>query len=90
MSDETFDVAVVGYGPTGLVAASLLGAMGHRVAVIERHPTLYGLPRLTHIDGETARIVQAAGDVDLALRDAQALDSFKYLSADGKVLVDLP
>lgn len=84
------DVAIVGYGPTGLVAASLLGRAGHRVVVVERQPSLYGLPRLTHIDGETARIVQAAGDVDVALRDAQALDSFRYLSADGDVLVDLP
>lgn len=90
MTEETFDVAVVGYGPTGLVAASTLGALGHRVVVIERHPTLYGLPRLTHIDGETARIVQATGDVDVALRDAQALDSFRYLSADGEILVELP
>jgi len=92
MINESYDVdvAVVGYGPTGLVAASLLGGMGHRVAVVERHPCLYGLPRLTHIDGETARIVQAAGDADVALRDAQALDSFRYLSADGKILVDLP
>jgi 3-(3-hydroxy-phenyl)propionate hydroxylase len=92
MIDESYDadVAVVGYGPTGLVAASLLGRMGHRIVVVERHPSLYGLPRLTHIDGEAARIVQAAGDVDVALRDAQALDSFRYLSAEGDVLVDLP
>ena len=90
MTEDLYDVAIVGYGPTGLVAASILGAMGHRVVVVERHPTLYGLPRLTHIDGETARIVQAAGDVDVALRDAQALDSFRYLSAEGEILVDLP
>ena len=55
-----YDVAVVGYGPTGLVAASMLGRAGYRVMVIERWPTPYGLPRLTHIDGETARIVQAS------------------------------
>lgn len=90
MTQESYDVAIVGYGPTGLVAASMLGAMGHRVVVVERHPALYGLPRLTHIDGETARIVQAAGDVDTALRDAQALDSFRYLNAHGEVLVNLP
>ncbi len=84
------DVAVVGYGPTGLVAASILGGMGHRVVVVERHPHLYGLPRLTHIDGETARIVQAAADVDVALRASQALDHFTYLNADGETLVELP
>ena len=38
MIDESddVDVAVVGYGPTGLVAASLLGGMGHRVVVVEQ------------------------------------------------------
>lgn len=65
-----YDVAVVGYGPTGLVLSSMLARAGHRVVVIERWPSLYGMPRLTHIDGETARIIQAAGDVDEALRDA--------------------
>ena len=57
--NAAYDVAVIGYGPTGLVAASLLGQAGYRVVVVERWPTLYGLPRLTHIDGETARIIQA-------------------------------
>lgn len=67
--DEIFDVAVAGYGPSGLVAASMLGRAGRRV-VCERWPSLYGLPRLTHIDDETARVVQAAGDLDEAPRDS--------------------
>jgi 3-(3-hydroxy-phenyl)propionate hydroxylase len=72
--DDPYDVAIVGWGPTGLALSSLVGRLGYRVIVIERWPTLYGLPRLTHIDGETARIIQAAGDVDWALRDARTLD----------------
>lgn len=34
-------VAVIGYGPTGMVLAPLLGKCGHRVAVLERFPGLY-------------------------------------------------
>jgi hypothetical protein len=30
-----YDVAVVGYGPTGLTAASLLGRLGHRVVGVD-------------------------------------------------------
>lgn len=83
------DVAIIGAGPSGLVAASLLGKSGHRVVVVERYLELYGLPRLSHIDGETARIVQSCGDVEAALRDAVAIDKYDYRDADGNVLIQL-
>ncbi|CAB3773515.1 MULTISPECIES: bifunctional 3-(3-hydroxy-phenyl)propionate/3-hydroxycinnamic acid hydroxylase [Burkholderia] len=86
---DFYDVAVIGYGPTGLVAASLLGQAGYRVMVVERWPAMYGLPRLTHIDGETARIVQACGDVDQAMRDALGLHTYHYVNADGELLLEL-
>lgn len=82
-----FDVAVIGYGPTGLVAASALGAKGHRVLVIERWPGLYGLPRLSHIDGETARIVQNVGNPERAFEVARAVDSYRWMGADGDDLL---
>jgi 3-(3-hydroxy-phenyl)propionate hydroxylase len=84
-----YDVIVVGYGPTGQVLAASLGLAGHRVAVVERWPTLYGLPRLSHIDDETARIVQALADVDVALRDADAIGSYTFMNGLGEVLTVL-
>ncbi|WP_336335210.1 bifunctional 3-(3-hydroxy-phenyl)propionate/3-hydroxycinnamic acid hydroxylase [Pseudomonas putida] len=84
-----YDVAVIGYGPTGLVAASLLGQAGYKVAVVERWPSMYGLPRLTHIDGEVARIVQACGDIDQAMRDSLPLHTYHYVNAAGELLLEL-
>ena len=86
---ESYDVAVIGYGPTGLVLASLLGSLKRRVVVIERWPTLYGLPRLTHIDGETARLLSFACDLDEALRDSSPIDSYVFYNAKGGRLVDV-
>ncbi len=86
---RTVDVIVVGYGPTGLVLASLLGQRGHQVAVVERWPNLYGKPRLTHIDGETARLVSVTADGDHALREAWTNRHYRWVNAKGQLLMDI-
>ncbi|MDI3406239.1 bifunctional 3-(3-hydroxy-phenyl)propionate/3-hydroxycinnamic acid hydroxylase MhpA [Streptomyces cavernicola] len=87
--DLEYDVAIVGYGPSGLVLASALGKAGHRVVVLERWPSLYGLPRLTHIDGETARVIASVGDIAHALRDACPVSDYRYLDGAGEELIEL-
>ena len=44
-----FDVAIVGYGPSGGVLAKLLGQRGWRVALLDREPGLLNLPRAVHL-----------------------------------------
>ena len=91
MSNATrkFDVIVVGYGPTGLILASLLGQRGHQVAVVERWPDLYGKPRLTHIDGETARLISLAADGEQALREAWSTPHYNWTNGKGQLLIDV-
>src|SRR5271165_212537 len=55
------DFLVVGAGPVGLVTAILLGREGWHVAVVEKWPSRYPLPRACTIDHEALRILQAAG-----------------------------
>ncbi|WP_375381823.1 bifunctional 3-(3-hydroxy-phenyl)propionate/3-hydroxycinnamic acid hydroxylase [uncultured Sphingomonas sp.] len=55
------DVVIVGAGPVGLFAALLLGQRGHTVAVFEKWPTFYPLPRACSIDHEIIRLLQDAG-----------------------------
>jgi len=88
VSTPPVDVIVVGYGPSGLVLASLLGQLGHRVAVVERWPKLYGKPRLTHIDGETARLVSVCGDADQALRDSWTTPHYYFFNGKNQLLLD--
>lgn len=49
-----YDVAIVGYGPTGATLANLLGLQGVSVAVLERELVLQ--PRAVHFDGEVMRV----------------------------------
>jgi 3-(3-hydroxy-phenyl)propionate hydroxylase len=87
--DAAADVVVVGLGPTGLTLASLLGAQGHRVAVVERWPALYGKPRLTHIDGETARLLNHCCDVDSALRESWVVPQYSWVNGKGRQFLDV-
>lgn len=59
--DFSYDVAIVGYGPTGASLANLLGKAGLKVVVLERDAVIHPLPRAVHFDGEVMRIFQAMG-----------------------------
>ncbi|WP_328501460.1 bifunctional 3-(3-hydroxy-phenyl)propionate/3-hydroxycinnamic acid hydroxylase [Streptomyces sp. NBC_00457] len=54
-------VLVVGAGPVGLTAANLLGALGVRVLVVERHTTTSDDAKAISLDDESLRTLQLAG-----------------------------
>ena len=56
-----FDVAIIGYGPTGATMANLLAMGGHSVLVIDKEPDLYPLPRAVHFDDEVMRVFNTIG-----------------------------
>jgi 3-(3-hydroxy-phenyl)propionate hydroxylase/flavoprotein hydroxylase len=82
-----FDVLVVGYGPTGMVAAALLGERGHRVGVIERHAGLYNLPRAATFDDDTMRLFQKLGIAESVSKEIRAQETYDWVNADGEVLI---
>ncbi len=61
MSQNVFDVAIIGYGPAGATLANLLGQYGLSVLVLERDAEIYPLPRAIHFDGEVMRVFETAG-----------------------------
>lgn len=57
-------VAIIGAGPTGVTAATLLAQYGVETLVLDRWPTVYPQPRAVHMDDEVCRIVARLGIAD--------------------------
>jgi 3-(3-hydroxy-phenyl)propionate hydroxylase len=83
---ETYDVAIIGYGPTGAIAANLLGLYDIRTVVIEREASTYNLPRAIVVDDETLRIFQYTGLIDEILPLTRAIDGEQFLNSRREVL----
>lgn len=83
----TYDVAIVGLGPTGLTLAHLLGRRGLSVLVIEREPEFYGNARAVYTDDEALRVFQTAGVADDIHADMNVDSAVQWIKANGDILV---
>ena len=81
------DVAIVGYGPVGSALAILLAQLGRTVAVLERWPGPYVLPRAVHFDHETGRILQACGIGGELRVISEPADIYEWRNAAGTTLL---
>lgn len=57
-------VVIVGAGPTGITAATLLAQYGVRSLILERWPGVYPQPRAVHLDDEIYRVIARLGIAD--------------------------
>jgi 3-(3-hydroxy-phenyl)propionate hydroxylase len=82
-----YDVAIIGYGPVGAALANLLGMCGLAVAVLEREPSVYHLPRAVSLDGEGMRLFQTLGLAERLLPKLNVSRNILHVNADGKLLL---
>lgn len=85
--DVSFDVAIIGYGPTGATAANLLGKLGLNVVVVERDPDVYSRARAISIDEEVLRIWQGAGLAERLQTDMLPGRPITFVGADDRPFV---
>ncbi|SDH41826.1 bifunctional 3-(3-hydroxy-phenyl)propionate/3-hydroxycinnamic acid hydroxylase [Pseudonocardia oroxyli] len=83
------DVVVVGFGPVGQVATLLLARPGRRVVVLERWPRPYPMPRAVSFDGESGRILAAAGVGDRLAEVAESSRDYVWQNGTGTVLFEV-
>ncbi|MEY3004290.1 MAG: hypothetical protein RLZZ491_1466 [Pseudomonadota bacterium] len=89
-TEEEFDVAIVGYGPTGATLAHLLAGCGLKVAVLERESAAYHLPRAVHFDAEVMQVFQWIGVAEKIEPLTAHHPGMRFIDPDGKLLLDWP
>ncbi|MDP9606214.1 bifunctional 3-(3-hydroxy-phenyl)propionate/3-hydroxycinnamic acid hydroxylase [Variovorax sp. NFACC27] len=85
-TSDIYDVAIVGYGPVGQVAAGLLGQRGFKVYVCERMPDVHQIPRAISLDHEIMRVFQQLGVVEAVEPYIEPFTNSEYLGADGQLI----
>lgn len=81
-----FDVAIIGCGPVGALAANLLGKAGLKALVVEREADPFPLPRAVHLDHEMMRLFQSAGVIDRVMGDMRDTEGHIHIGADQGVI----
>lgn len=81
-----YDVAIVGYGPAGVVAAALLGQAGLRVHVCDRLEGVYEIPRAVALDHEIMRVFQQIGVAGAVQPFMEPFTDSEYFGADGRLI----
>ena len=64
MNSNVIPVVIVGAGPTGVTAATLLAQYGVKCLVLDRWQSVYPQPRAVHLDDEICRIIGRLGIAD--------------------------
>ncbi|MGJ4945689.1 bifunctional 3-(3-hydroxy-phenyl)propionate/3-hydroxycinnamic acid hydroxylase [Bradyrhizobium sp. HKCCYLS1011] len=81
-----FEVVVIGFGPTGAVAASLLGAQSIATLAIDRAREIYDKPRAIALDHEIMRLFDNLGIADQVSRYVAPFPASEHFGAKGQLI----
>lgn len=83
---EIYDVAIVGFGPSGAIAAGLLGKKGIRTFVCDKLGEVYDKPRAIALDHEILRVFQQMGLTEKIKPFIEPFTDSVYYGVDGQVI----
>ena len=83
-----YPVVIVGAGPTGMTAATLLAQYGIETLVMDRWDRAYPQPRAVHLDDEVYRIVARLGLADDFARISRAGRGLRLVDREMTVLAE--
>jgi 3-(3-hydroxy-phenyl)propionate hydroxylase len=86
MRAEHHEVVVVGFGPTGAVAAALLGQAGFATLAIDRAREVYDKPRAIAIDHEILRMLDGLGVAEAVLPHTAPFPASEHFGAAGQLI----
>jgi 3-(3-hydroxy-phenyl)propionate hydroxylase len=81
-----FQVVVIGHGPTGVIAASLLGDRNIRTLAIDRARDVYDKPRAIAIDHEILRLLDNLGAAERVKPYIAPFPASQHFGAKGQLI----
>ncbi len=83
---DLYDVAIVGFGPSGAIAAGLLGAQGVSTYVCDKLHDVYDKPRAIALDHEITRLFQQMGVAKKIKPHLEPFTDSVYYGVDGQII----
>jgi 3-(3-hydroxy-phenyl)propionate hydroxylase len=80
------DVAIIGYGPSGVTAANVLGQAGVKAIAFERYKDIYARARAVTMNDWTIRCFQSVGLADVLVKDMDETYALRTKTLDGHEL----
>ena len=81
------DVAIIGYGPTGLVGALTLASKGAKVVAFERDQDIYARARAVTVNDWTMRIFQELGIDERIEKVIEPQRALRWVTYDGQEIM---